>query len=368
MVILVMVLVVVGLILLQSVVYHKFWRQGLSLSVRFSSKEAFEGDSMYLLQELANKKILPLPWILMRYQLSKHLIFDDSPAESGTLVKNQSALFSVMMYQSVRRKLRFVCGKRGFYRLRTVSVTCNNLLHTRRFMDYADCNSELTVFPKILHDAEELQMIYKTLDAAMLSNSLINPDPFEFKGIREYSPTDPLRNVNFKASAVAQQLMVNIYAPTASKRLEIVLNVDHYTKYPNYELYEQAIRMAATVASRYIAEDVKVSFFTNGVDIYMGNQIKISGGNSSAHLHSILEGLARVDVFFRSVEMTPQLHNLQDDSVVYLIISSNHDADFLQALDGMQERGLDYFVIVPVEKDMRVDLAETDKIKLWEAL
>jgi len=367
MVILVMVLVVMGLILLQSTLYRRFWREGLLLNVRFASKEAFEGDSMYLLQELSNKKILPLPWILMRYQVSKHLVFDDA-VDTSAEFRSQNALFSVMMYQSVRRRLRFVCGKRGFYRLRNVNVTCNNLLHTKRFVDSYQCNSELTVFPRILQDLDELDMVYKSLDAAMLSNSLINPDPFEFKGIREYSPTDPLRNVNFKASAVAQQLMVNIYAPTAAKRLEIVLNVDHYTKYPNYELYEQGIRMAATVASRYINEDVRVSFFTNGADVYMGNQIKISGGNSSAHLHSILEGLARVDVFFRAAPLVPQLYELTDSDVVYLIISSYHGKDFVQALEDMQARGLDYIAVVPVEKGDKIDVIETDRIKTWEAL
>ena len=368
MVILFMGIAVLGLVLLQNFLYRRFWQEGFSMDMRFSAKEAFEGDNLFLHQDVANKKPLPLPWVLARYQLSKHLVFDDAP-EDDAEYKYQSTVFSIMMYQGVRRRLRFNCGKRGFYRLRTVNLTCNNLLHTRRFERTMFFHSDLTVFPRILDYDDELGIIYKTLDAAVLSNSLINPDPFEFKGIREYNPTDPLRNINFKASAVAQELMVNVFAPTASKKLEIVLNLEYYTQYPNFELYEQGIRLAATIATRYINDDVKVSFFTNGKDLYLGEQIQLGGGNSPGHLHSILEALARVDTIFTVAPIAPQLEALTDKEVVYLIISSYCGEDFMEALADMKGRGLDYVVVVPVEKDgEEKPPEETDVLKVWEAL
>ena len=367
MVIVIMGLVVLGLVLLQDYIYRKFWQEGLSLDIGFSSGEAFEGDTLFLYQDLTNKKILPLPWVLTRFYLSRNLIFEGNTEQSAELYR-QSALFSIMMYQNIRRKKSFVCGRRGYYRLRNLKVTCNNLLHTRRFVNNMDCFSDLTVFPKILQDNEELDMLYKSFDAAMLSNSLINPDPFEFKGIREYQPTDPLRNINFKASAVAQQMMVNIHAPVSSKRLEIVLNVEYYKPYPNFELYEQGIRLAATIASRYINDDVKVGFYTNGADIYLGNQIRVQGGNSHAHLHSILQALARVDTVFKAPHIASYLEDLRDDGAVYLIISSYHGEDFLNALEDMRGRGLDYIAVIPVEKGEEHNLADTNKIKIWEAL
>jgi len=359
---------VLGLIFLQNFLYKRFWQEGFSLNMRFSAKEAFEGDNLFLHQDVANKKFLPLPWVLVRYRLSKHLIFDELD-EDDAEYKYQSTVFSVMMYQGVRRRLKFHCGKRGFYRLRTVNLTCNNLLHTRRYDRTMFFHSDLTVFPKILDYNEDMGIIYKTLDAAVLSNSLINPDPFEFKGIREYNPTDPLRNINFKASAVAQELMVNIYAPTASKRLEIVLNFEYYTQYPNFELYEQGIRLAATIATRYINEDVVVSLYTNGKDLYLGEQIRISGGRSGGHLHSILEALARVDTIFSVAPIAPQLDALTSKDVVYLIISSYCGEDFMEALADMKGRGLDYVAVVPYEKGGEAKPpVETDVLRVWEAL
>jgi len=201
----------------------------------------------------------------------------------------------------------------------------------------------------------------------MLSNSLINPDPFEFKGIREYQPTDPLRNVNFKASAVSGHLMVNIHAPTSAKSLEIILNAEYNNPYPNFELYEQAIRLAGTIADKYIGEDVKISFFSNGSDIFTGNQIKIFGGNNPAHLYSVLQALARINLLYKPAGIANYLETLEDNSAVYLIISPYYGNDFLLALDSLEARGLNYMAVIPAE-DSTENITETNKIKIWKAL
>jgi len=360
-------LIVLALVLLQDHLYRRFWQEGLSLDIQFSAKEAFEGDSLYLQQHLVNKKILPLPWLVSRFKVSKNLVFDEN-TRRGPDLQSQNDAFSVMMYQSISRKMHFVCGGRGFYRLRNVEMVAGNLMYTRRLIKQLDCNTELTVFPKILDYYEELNLTYKALDAAVLSHSLINPDPFEFKGIREYNPTDSLRDINFKASAVAQQLMVNIHAPTAAKRLEIILNLEYHKPYPNFELYEQAIRLAATVASRYINDDVKVGLFCNGSDTFSGDQIKVFGGNSTSHLYAIYQTLAGINCMFKPAGISNYLEGLNDDGAVYLIISSYHGDDFLQSLEGMTAHGLSYMVIVPTEEGMEINTAETDKIRLWKAL
>ena len=360
-------LVVFVLVFLQNYLYKKFWKNGLSINIKFSAKEAFEGDVLYLQEEIINKKILPLPWLMVRFKVSKNLVFNEEP-RTGADLQIQGDAFGVMMYQSIGRKVFFECNKRGFYRLRNAEMIASNLLHTQNFIERLDFNTELMVFPKILDDYEELDISYKALDAAILSHSLINPDPFEFKGIREYNPTDPLRDINFKASAVAQQLMVNIHAPTSAKRLEIILNLEHYKPYPNSEIYEQAIRLAATVASRYIDDDVKVGMFCNGSYAFSGDKIRVFGGNSTAHLYAIYQALAGINLMFKPNHISEHIESLDDTGAIYFIISSYHGEDFLNALESIENRGYNYIVVVPTEDDTEINVEETDKIKLWKAL
>lgn len=40
----------------------------------------------------------------------------------------------------------------------------------------------------------------QNLDAEVLLNNIINPDPLKFRSIREYQPTDTVRDINFKAT------------------------------------------------------------------------------------------------------------------------------------------------------------------------
>jgi len=365
-------LVVLGLIALQNYVYNKLWDKRLSLDIRFSAKEAFEGDSLILHEELTNNKFLPLPWVFVKFHVSKNLVFEGSEEQSISDAHYQSDLFSIMMYQSIRRKMNFVCSKRGYYRIRNANLLCTNLLYSSRFNKRMDSTAELTVFPKLLNDHEEIDVIYRNLDAKILSNSLINPDPFEFRGIREYQPTDRMRDINFKASAVAQQLMVNIHAPTSSKRLEIILNLEYNRQYPEFELYEQSIRLVATLAERYINEGVKLGLYTNGKDTFSSESIRVQAGSGPSHMYAIFQALAHVGLTFKAGHMAPHLNNLQEEaeSPAYLIVSPYCQQDFLDAVESMKNRGLSTFVVVPIQKSMDADIniAETDDMRIWEAL
>jgi len=362
-----MSIIILAVILLQSLAYRKFWDKDLSLNFHFSSREAFEGDALFLHAEIANKKILPLPWLLLEYKLSANLVFPEgSELEVGELDK--SGLYSVMMYKRVRRKLKFVCAKRGYYRLRRVKLTCSNLLHTQTYNKDVGCKTELTVFPSLLKNLDEFAVTIQNLDAMMLMQSLINPDPFAFRGIREYLPTDPLRSVNFKASAVAQQLMVNIHAPTSSKRLEIILNLEHYSNEPETELFEQAIRLVATLADHYISQDVMVGFYTNGRDAYTGQNMHIPCATAPAQLYTIYKALGMLALAFKPSHISTYLDNLNDTGCVYVVISSYHEVDFTKALEGMEERGLSTLTILPIKTNTSAELIPSSKIKIWEAV
>ncbi|MCL2855638.1 MAG: DUF58 domain-containing protein [Defluviitaleaceae bacterium] len=340
MVIIFMGIAVFGLFSLQEFVYRKLWHKKLGLHMRFSSKEAYEGESVALITEIDNKKPLPLPYVFVSYNLSHNLVFGDKQAQQGQ--NEQSEIFGIKANQNLQRKREFVCAKRGFYRLRNIRLVSNDLLHAQRYAKADKSHSELTVFPKMLPNAAQTDLLYKNLDDVILSNSLINPDPFEFKGIREYQPTDSLRSVNFKASAVAGQMMVNIHAPTNAKRLEIILNLQPNTTDHDYDDREQAIRLAATVAHRYIHEGAQVGLISNGRDCFDGRQTHVRSSSNPAHLYSILQALAYVNLTAKMDPIAPLLDDLRDDGAVYLIISPYQGDDLQNALHHMANRGIAY--------------------------
>jgi len=356
------------LLFLQNYGYKALWDKGLSYTAQFSAKEAFEGDRLFLREELVNRKFLPLPWVFVKLQTSEHISFVDAQGEPLSESASNS-LYAIMSYTAIRRRKPFICLKRGAYNLRTGNLTASNLLHTYEYNKDFRLRGELLVFPKLLEDCEKIDLIYKQLDASVLSNRLINPDPFEFRGLREYQPTDPLRSVNFKATAVAQQLMVNIHAPTAAQRLVIALNLEDMNA--PAQLHEQCIRLSATLAKHYISQDAGVGFYTNGRDL-IGQRLGepradkatfLQVSNSPRHLYDIYECLARINLGVKCASMADYINQLTDKEQVYIFISSYYKADLIQAFQGLGERGIEAFLIVATTEP--IDFLETDRMVMW---
>jgi len=353
------------MLVLQNYAYRRLWDKGLSFSVRFSSKEAFEGDTLHLQEELTNKKLLPLPWVNTRTLLPAEFTFLDVDSNPVTPEGKGSSLFAIMSYTAIRRKQRFVCNKRGLFNLRQARIYANNLLHTQQFDQSIDLRGELIVFPKLLQEHEATQLLLTQLDSAILSKKIIDPDPFEFRGIREYQPTDALKTINFKASAIAQTLMVNINAPTAAQKITLVLNLDSIGPWVHPEIYEQSIRLAATLAQHYIDQGANLSFITNGRDSVTAMPTSASGGTSDGHLYKIFECLARVSTSYQCAPIVGYMEEMKDREQVYLFVSPYHGEDIIVAFEELEQRGVGAFMVVPVFGNKSA--AEKDNILVWNA-
>jgi len=359
--------VVVLLVVLETYAYKRLWNKGLSYSIEFSAKEAFEGDALYLREMLSNKKTLPLPWVYAKMRTPSNLSFVDANGQQITRDDNLGSLYSIMFFTATRRKTKVICSKRGVYNIRKINLSVSNLLHTQRFSKDLVTSNELLVFPKILEDFGDINLLYRHMDSVVLTNRIINPDPFEFRGIRDYQPSDPLKNVNFRASAVSQKLMVNIHEPTCAQRMVLVLNLDEYAPQPDLELYEQSIRLCATLADHYIGMEVGVGFSTNGKDSATAQSMSLPVGTSSGHLYNVLECLARIGLGFKCPPMADYISQLTDREQMYVFVSPHHGEDFMDAFRELEERGVAAFLIVPTFWGMNVDIAESRNVALWDA-
>ncbi|MCL2528573.1 MAG: DUF58 domain-containing protein [Defluviitaleaceae bacterium] len=357
--------VVILLLLLERYVYKRLWDKGLDYSIQFSAKEAFEGDTVYLREELVNKKTLPLPWVYAKMRTPQNLAFVDANNQRITKDDNFGSLYSIMSFTATRRKTKAICQKRGVYNIGNINISVSNLLHTQRFYKEQRAKNELLVFPKIFDDFDDISLLYRHMDSVVLTNRIINPDPFEFKGIRDYQPSDPLKNINFRASAISQTLMVNIHEPTCAQRMVLVLNLDEHEADP--ELYEQSIRLCATLAAHYIDMEVGVGFATNGKDSGTAQAMGLPVGSSSGHLYNILESLARIGLGFKCPPMTEYVSQLTDREQMYVFVSPYHGDDFMDAFRELEERGIAGFLVVPTLRGMDAGVLESYNVAVWDA-
>jgi len=357
--------IIVLIIFLQGYAYNKLWDKDLSFSARFSAKDVFEGDVVSLREELINRKFLPLPWVNTRIDLPPELTFVNKENVPQPNAGKGSSLFAIMGYRAIRRRRRFICTKRGLYNLRTARIYAHNLLHTQKFSKDSSLRGEVLVFPKLLDGHEATELLLSQLDSAILSRRIIDPDPFEFRGIRDYQPTDALKNINFKASAVQQSLMVNVLAPTAAKKITLALNLQEVDQGVSQEIYEQSIRLTATLAQHFIQDGASLSFYTNGRDTVTANTAELGRGNSGEHLYKIFECLARLATSYICQPLAHYVEEITDREEVFLFISPYYGEDFAAAVKELSTRGVAAYWIAPVRREGEGPSA-SDNVMVWK--
>jgi len=178
------------LYLLQKVLYGRYWDKGLDIRLSFSADHAREGSKLNLYEQITNRKAIPLPVVKVKFDVARELIFDDTTNTNISDHIYRNDVLSCLMYQKITRTLSFTCGKRGYYTIDRVDAVGSDLFLSTNFVSVLPMQLNLSVYPKLITD-KQFDSIYKAMLGNTLTKRLINDDPFEFRGIREYQPFDP---------------------------------------------------------------------------------------------------------------------------------------------------------------------------------
>jgi len=349
---------VIGILLfLQKILYAKLWDYKLHMKLAFSAKEAFEGDRLTLTEELTNAKLLPLPWVTAKFQLSRNIRFVEAGDTGISDEYNQNDMFSINMFQRITRKLEFICQKRGYYRIKSMSLVSSNLMASDKLVKQLDCNEELVVYPSFVQ-FQGLDILFNKLYGDIEIKRFTNPDPFAFSGIRDYRPGDAFNTVNFKATAKTGQLMVNINSSTAARDLVIILDVQPYANWYDEEIIEEAIRIAASAADKFINMGFSVGLVSNGCDALSKEPVRILTGSGNGHFNNIIDKLARIDLSISPEPISGRLYSLRDMDTVYMLVSCCTNDNIVNAYGEMLAVGMSARWILPVPEG-----AETEDIE-----
>ena len=348
-------------------IYRNICLRDLDVRLFFSASTAVEGDSLTLSTVLTNAKWLPLPWVAVKFQVSKFLRFTDMENSQISDDYYRNDLYNMIMYQRITRRLEFLCTKRGYYRFKNLDITCWDILIDRKYVNHFDCDAVLTVYPSTLEVAE-VDELHTRINGHLQAQRFIHPDPFTFRGIREYAPNDPIKAVNFKASAKAQDLMVNLWDFSVSRQVVLMLNLQKQSLWHNEILDERAIKVVASLAQRLTEAHIPVRFITNGTGVISGKGVDLPEGTGSVHLNQILEALAHIDL-----EQTPntpfadvmaRAFMLYQQEPEYWLISTYHGEDIEVAYNRLGSMGANTTWIVPYSQQVYVDEGFQNRNKL----
>ncbi len=281
--------------LLQRITYLRFWDRGLTARLRFARQEIREGEEGELLEIVENWKFLPLPVLHVNVQVDRSFVFR---AAERTAVSDQTYrrdIFALLPWQRITRTLPFVGTKRGYYRCRQVELVSRDLFFHGPYVKAEEQDAFLYVFPAEV-PMEEMQAACQEMLGEYLSRQSLFEDPFSFRGIRDYESGDGMRQVNWKASARAGQLKVNVFETTAMARARILLNLKADTIWTEEILLESVIRIGAAAARMWLEMGIPAGICTNGPDVVTGDPVMVEAGAGPEHGRTILQALSRIDL------------------------------------------------------------------------
>lgn len=290
-------------VFVQGRIFGVFGLRRISYSRHFSERACYEGDTVLLVERIANAKVLPVPWLRLESLMDASLQFprqENFDVHSGTLMQNQKSFFSLMPFTSVIRRHRIVCAKRGCYDLNTVSLSCGDVFGMGAQSKTLKLNVRLLVYPRLV-PLEDIPLPSHSWQGDITVRRWILDDPFIIQGAREYRYGDPLNAVNWKATARTGQLQVHQRDFTADHRLMIYLNFEvseqMWSQVSDPELIERGLRYAASLASDSIRKGIPTGFGCNSGTVDSPKEsVRVEPGSGTQHLELLLDTLAQVVV------------------------------------------------------------------------
>lgn len=278
----------------------RYWSKHLfnrtSFRTALSEHRTFIGEPLRLDVELENRKALPLPWYEWRIALSdpievkgEHL---GSAASPGLSFLHRRGAMG--WYERRAWNFDLDAKDRGYFQVGPTSLKSADLFGLFPRETAFPAVEHLTVYPRVFA-LDDLGLPADRPFGEQKGGSPVFEDPLRIAGLREYRPGDPLKRIDWKATARSGDLTSRVYEPSATRQLYICLNIDTlehaWEGYLKDEL-ERAISTAASVAVWAAGQRYAVGLLANGSFPESDRPIKLPPSRSRDQLTRVLEALA----------------------------------------------------------------------------
>ena len=300
------VVIILGMLVLGSSTAGRLWAR-ISLEDVYYSREIsehrlFVGEQTVLTLKLANRKGFPVPWIEVREQLPR-----DLPVVSGRTSVGGTPGISILQrntalgrHDRLEWPVELQATRRGYYRIGPSRLRSGDIFgFFERELVPEIPPTALVVYPHT-YALPELGLDSARPFGELRGGNRIYEDPSRVVGVRDYQLGDPMKRIDWNATARLQRLQSRLYEPSRAQSIVIALNVGTFAR--NWQgsdpvLLERGISVAASVARWAYDADLAVGVIANGAFPGQGRPIRIGSGRHPDRLNRVLEALAAISAF-----------------------------------------------------------------------
>jgi len=263
-----------------------------------------------------------------------------------------------------RVELRLGCARWGAFRVGPALVRAHDALAFHTWEADVGVMQPLRVYPSV----ETMRALLEPLETQVYVGNQVartRGDGIEFADIREWTPGDRLRRVNWRASARRGDLWVNEQHP--ERNTDIVLFLDTFTDVSlgHRGTLDLTVRAAASLAHRYLQRKDRV-----GVVSFGGFLSWLLPASGTKQLYRIVDSLLQMGIVLsfaaKNIDILPP-RTLPPRALV-LALTPLLDSRSTAALVALRARGFDLVVVeispLPFVEPKRDELADLS-YRLW---
>jgi uncharacterized protein (DUF58 family) len=359
-------LIVVGSLVIIVWLLTRFWDrhafQDVSHRRTLSNGRAFIGDVLEYTITLSNEKILPLIWvdILDIFPVGLDLPGTNLRGSAAEASREHRITTSLLPYQRVSWKYRLECKARGYHRIGPARLRSGDIFGFTAAEVRLPQVEHLLVYPRVVELQQLLFPAQHPFGESPGSRTMYQ-DPSRFLGLRDYYPTDPMKHVDWKATARRSALQTRIFEPMVSLNVLIALNAatgEYAWQGSNRRLFERSVTVAASVA-KYCA-DRRYSFglISNSVAVYSGRWVNVPASSSKDQIGSVLESLALAGSY--AVASLPQVLRAQRTTfrtgTTVALVTALMSPALVEEIAEVRERGFQVIVFFAGDGGPRINM------------
>ena len=295
---LLLIVLFAGMYALQAACFGRRALAKVTYRCRFGTDEITEGESLELIEEIENTGLLPLPYIRSEYSVSRFLEFADTHSTITDRTRFVSSLFFLRGRSRITRRWHVTATRRGEYRVERVLLLSSDLLGTTRASRAAqELGGMLTVLPRCW-EGEGLRQAARSVH---LGEQIVPwgciTDPVTVRDRMPYTGREPMRRMDWKASARTGTLMVRTEEPVQERRICVVFTAQQ-GEYGKMRVPEETSEHTIRVTAALFREltDAGEPFSVCSNCMVEGEAVQYPEGCSPGRYHQLLRMLAALDI------------------------------------------------------------------------
>ena len=277
--------------------WNRFCLNRVEFRRNLSSDRVFFGEEVVYEIEVANRKLLPLPWLQIEDELPEPVTLlkgKTIPAHEGRVILNST--FPINWYHRIKRRYPMKCLQRGTFIFGPAKISSGDLFGLFQREIRYEKPDYLMVFPRLV-SLEKLGIPSRQLFGDIRLKSHLFQDPVLTAGVRDYHFGDSMKRIHWKSSARLRKLQTKIFEPTTTVDISIFLDVrtvkaPHWGSVP--QLLELGIITAAALSRHALEEGFRVGLHVNQLTVFSSGPARVPHSQHADQLLHILEALAQL--------------------------------------------------------------------------